>query len=74
MKKLFILLLIPLLFCSCKESEQIDEIAFVKIISIDKSENGFFVTAGIQLPKPKDKEQKESKDYISVECETLSQF
>lgn len=73
MKKLLLLLLIPLLFCSCKESEQIDEIAFAKIISIDKNENGFLVTAGIQLPKPKDKEQKESKDYVSVQCQTLSQ-
>ena len=73
MKKLLLILLIPLLLCSCKESEQIDEIAFAKIISIDKSENGFLVTAGIQLPKPKDKEQNESKDFVSVECETLSQ-
>ena len=39
----------------------------------NKSENGFLVTAGIQLPKPKDKEQKESKDYVSIECQTLSQ-
>ncbi len=73
MKKLLVLLLLPLIFCSCKESEQIDEIAFVKIISIDKSENGFSVTAGIQLPKPKDKEKNTSKDYVSVQCETLSQ-
>lgn len=73
MKKLLAILLIPLLLCSCKESEQIDEIAFVKIIAIDRNENGYLVTAGIQVPKSKDKEKTESKDYISVECETLSQ-
>ena len=73
MKKLLLLLLIPILLCSCKESEQIDEIAFVKIIAVDKAENGFRVTAGIQQPKPKEGEMDKSKDCISVECETLSQ-
>ncbi len=73
MKKLLLILLIPLLFCSCKEGEQIDEIAFVKIIAIDECEKGLRVTAGIQLPKSKDTEKVESKDYISVECETLSE-
>ncbi len=73
MKKLLIILLIPFLFCSCRESEQINEIAFVKIIAIDKAEDGMLVTAGIQLPKSKEGKTVEGKDYISVNCRTLSQ-
>ncbi len=73
MKKLLIILLIPLLFCSCRESEQINEIAFVKIIAIDKKEDGMHVTAGIQFPGSKDGETVEGRDFISVDCETLSQ-
>jgi len=73
MKKILLILFLPLLFCSCKESEQIDEIAFVKIIAIDKSEDGLHITAGIQEPKPKNGEKEEKKDYISVNCQTLSQ-
>lgn len=73
MKKLLALLMIPLLMCGCAESEQINEIAFVKIIAIDKTDKGMLVTAGIQLPKTKEGQEQKSKDSITVECSTLSQ-
>ncbi len=71
-KALAIILLIPILFCSCRESEQIDELSFVKLLAIDKTEEGLIVTAGIQVPTSK-KEDKPGSEIISVECSTLSQ-
>ncbi len=73
MKKLLaIIILIPLLFCSCQESEQIDELSFVKLLAIDKTEEGFILTAGIEVPTSK-KEEKTGSDMLSVKCQTLSQ-
>ncbi len=72
MKKLLLILIIPLLFSGCRESKQIDEISFVKMLAIDKTEGGISVTAGIEIPTAKEKE-KEGSMVISVECETLSQ-
>lgn len=71
-KALAIILLIPILFCSCRESEQIDELSFVKLLAIDKVEEGLIVTAGIQVPTSK-KEDKPGSEIISVTCSTLSQ-
>lgn len=73
MKKLLAILMIPLILCGCTESEQINEIAFVKIIAIDKTDKGMLVTAGIQLPKTKEGQEQKSKDNVSVECSTLSE-
>lgn len=72
MKRLIALLLIPLLLTGCRESKQIDELSFVKMLAIDKSESGLTVTAGIQIPASKEKENSGS-EVISVECETLSE-
>lgn len=71
-KALAIILLIPILFCSCRESEQIDELSFVKLLAIDKTEEGLIVTAGIQVPNSKT-EDKPGSETISVKCSTLSQ-
>ncbi len=71
-KVLAIIILIPLLFCSCRESEQIDELSFVKILAIDKTQEGLIVTAGIEVPTSK-KEEKPGSELISVTCQTLSQ-
>ena len=71
-KALAIILLIPILFCSCRESEQIDELSFVKLLAIDKTEEGLMVTAGIQVPTSK-KEDKPGSKVVSVKCSTLSQ-
>ena len=77
MKKIFavILLLTMLLtLCACRESEQIDEIAFVKVLGLDKTEDGILLTAGMQGPKPKEQNLGSSaQEYISVTCETVSQ-
>ncbi len=73
MKKFLALILIPFLLCGCSESEQINEIAFVKILAIDKTEEGLLVTAGIQLPKTKEGQEQKTKDNLSVECSTLSE-
>lgn len=73
MKKLLtIIIIIPLIFCSCQESEQIDELSFVKLLAIDKSEEGFILTAGIQIPSSKEDEKMES-NVLSVKCQTISQ-
>ncbi len=71
-KALAIILLIPILFCSCRESEQIDELSFVKLLAIDKEAEGLIVTAGIQVPTSK-KEEKPGSEIISVKCSTLAQ-
>ena len=73
MKKLLVILLIPVLLCACREGEQIDELAFVKILAIDKTENGLLVTAGIQLPKAKNGETLKGKDRLSVECTNVAE-
>lgn len=73
MKKfLAIIILIPLIFCSCQESEQIDELSFVKLLAIDKTEEGFILTAGIEVPTSK-KDEKPGSEILSVKCQTLSQ-
>lgn len=51
MKKIIVLLLLPLLFCGCVEMEQIEELAFVKIVGIDKTGDGLTVSVGIKLPE-----------------------
>ena len=71
-KALAIILLIPILFCSCRESEQIDELSFVKLLAIDKTEHGLTVTAGIQVPTSKTS-ATEGSQIVSVQCQTLSQ-
>lgn len=71
MKRLLILLLIPMLFCSCRESEQIDELAFVKTLGIDFSEGQLEITCAYVVPSG----EKETPrgESVSVTCKTLSQ-
>jgi len=71
-KVLALLIIIPLIFCSCRESEQIDELSFVKLLAIDKTDQGLILTAGIQVPTSK-KDEKPGSELISVTCQTLSQ-
>ncbi len=76
MKKIvavLLMLIIPLCFCACEESEQIDELAFVKILGIDKTAEGLKVTAGMLIPKNKDDKEAQGHEYISVKCQTVSQ-
>ncbi len=73
MKKIIVLLLLPLLFCGCVEMEQIEELAFVKIVGIDKTGDGLTVSVGIKLPENEQGQKIPGQDFIAVECSTLSQ-
>lgn len=73
MKKIIVLLLLPLLLCGCMEMEQIEELAFVKIVGIDKTGDGLTVSVGIKLPENEQGQKIPGQDFIAVECSTLSQ-
>ena len=73
MKKIIVLLLLPLLLCGCVEMEQIEELAFVKIVGIDKAEDGLTVSVGIKLPENEQGQKIPGQDFIAVECSTLAQ-
>ncbi len=73
MKKIIVLLLLPLLLCSCSKMDQIEALAFVKIVGIDKTENGLIVSVGIKLPENEMGQKISAQDFITVECTTLAQ-
>ncbi len=72
-KKLLVLLLIPLVFCSCRENAQIDEMSFVKVIGIDSVSSGLRVTVGIPFPSKNDEAQNKKVESRTVQCRTLSE-
>lgn len=65
MKKIAIILLLPILFCSCEHSESIDKMTFAKIIGIDMLADGVEVTAGLNLPESTKEDKPKSETYYS---------
>lgn len=72
MKKLALILILPLLFCSCEQYESIDKMTFAKIIGIDSLNDGIEVTAGLSLPEST-KEDKPKAEAYFAEAKTLSE-
>lgn len=72
-KAIVLLLLLPLLLCSCTQEEQIAQLAFVKVVGIDKSENGLMISVGIKLPENELGQKIAGQDFLTVECATLAE-
>lgn len=72
MKKIAIILLLPILFCSCEHSESIDKMTFAKIIGVDACADGVCVVAGLNLPESTKEDKPKSETYYSF-AKTLAE-
>ena len=72
MKKIAIILLLPILFCSCEHNESIDKMTFAKIIGVDKLEEKIEITAGLNLPESTKEDKPKSEAYFAT-AQTLAE-